>query len=315
MSSSQPPPVYSRSEPSSNQAGPPPAFESGPSAPPVLADSKHPLDEEGGNSSTPDSPSLPLRVRAPGESSTDFPPPQSYNIGSKVLAPFELVTIPEIRAHLSFLGAFARLKAEVKSQKGPEVRTGSVDELWAIYIARAVDRFALWVKNGLGGLGHHTRKLVEDEVPPLDVLMAWHTYMLNPRVYYEDGVRGKSQLLQIRYVEALFLVYLHILTRDGSAFPLNLVDRILEIDTLSALHPSPERQHRFESLTGQPWAAPLNTTLSDTTHVQCPRCKGTTLIEVCWVTSENTGFAQHGFKARCHVCMGVFDRNVRIEAI
>jgi hypothetical protein len=204
MDSSQPPPVYSRSEPSNNQAGPPPAFESGSSAPPVLLDSKPPLDEDGGNSSTPDSPSLPLRVRAPNGSSTDFPPPQSYNIGSKVLAPFELVAIPEIRAHLSFLGAFARLKAEVKSQKGPDVR-GSVDELWAIYIARAVDRFALWVKNGLSALGEGaSRELVEDEIPPLDVLMAWHTYMLNPRVYYEDGVRGKSQLLQIRYVEALF---------------------------------------------------------------------------------------------------------------
>jgi hypothetical protein len=199
MNSSQTSAVYSATGSSNNQASPPP----GSSVPTVLINSKPRFDRKG-DSGIPNSPSLPPRARAPSGSSSIFSPPQSYSIRSKFLAPFELVTIPEIRAHLSFLGAFARLKAEVKSQKGPDVR-GSVDELWAIYVARAVDRFALWIKNGLGDLGGpDPRELVEDEIPPLDVLMAWHTYMLNPRVYYEDGVRGKSQLLQIRYEEALF---------------------------------------------------------------------------------------------------------------
>ncbi|KAG8735955.1 hypothetical protein FRC10_009959 [Ceratobasidium sp. 414] len=278
------PPVYSTSSTSNNQDDAPPAFEPGPSAPPVLIDGKPPLEatEDGGTPST-----LPQRTRAP--SASNGPAPQVFDIGSKAVGASELVAIPEICAHLSFLGAFARLKASVKSQKGPGVR-GSVDEQWAIYLARAVDRFAHWVGKGLGNASG-SRDITEDEVPPLDVLMAWHTYMLNPRVYYEDGMKGKSKLLNIR------------------AFPLHLVDRILDIDTQLPLDPSPERQRRFESATGQPWAASLNTTLSDTTMVPCPRCEEKTPTEVCWVTNEDTGFAQNGFKARCHVCMGVFDRH------
>ncbi|KAB5589607.1 Dammaradiene synthase [Ceratobasidium theobromae] len=121
--------------------------------------------------------------------------------------------------------------------------------------------------------------------------MAWHAYMLNPRVYFEDGVNRKSRLLGIQ------------------SFPLEHFEKVIDTDTLVALHPSPERQRRFESLTGQPWICPLNTTLSDTTFIPCPRCENKTLNEVCWITNENTGFAQHDFKARCHACMGVFDRN------
>ncbi|QRW11330.1 dammaradiene synthase [Ceratobasidium sp. AG-Ba] len=279
------PPVYSSPDSGNSPGGPPPAFEPDRSAPVVLVDEKRPLDTKDDSTVAC---GLPQRARAP--SMPNIPAPQTFQIGQKVISTFELVTIPEIRAHLAFLGAFARLKASVKSQKGPDVR-GSVDELWAIYLARAVDRFAKWTERGLDNFINGTRDMKEEEVPPLDVLMAWHAYMLNPRVYYEDGMRGKSKLFCIR------------------AFPLHLVDRILETDTLLPLDPIPERQNQFELATGQPWTAPLNTTLSDTTMVPCPRCEEKTMTEVCWVTNEDTGFAQHGFKARCHACMGVFDRH------
>ncbi|KAF8598557.1 hypothetical protein BDV93DRAFT_336804 [Ceratobasidium sp. AG-I] len=193
MDSSSAPPVYSASDATKDNEGPP-AFEPGTSAPPVLADSKLPLDQtdDGGLAS------LPQRARAPsGSAPTSFIPP-SLRIGTHTLGPFDLVTIPEIRAHLSFLGAFARLKAQVKSQKGSDVR-GSVDELWATYIARAVDRFAKWVDKVVHHqTGSDLRELAVVDVPPLDVLMAWHTYMLNPRVYFEDGARKKSKLWKIR---------------------------------------------------------------------------------------------------------------------
>ncbi|KAG8721756.1 hypothetical protein FRC09_007415 [Ceratobasidium sp. 395] len=253
------PPVYSASNTSNNTYEAPPAFEPGSSAPLVPLDTKPPLDTTDHDVTTS---GIPQRVRAP--STSNLPPPQSFTIGSKIIGAFELVTIPEIRAHLTFLGAFARLKSSVKSQKGPDVR-GSVDELWAIYVARAVDRFARWVDKRLDEVGHTSRDLTEEEAPPLDVLMAWHTYMLNPRVYLEDGARGKSKLLYIR------------------AFPLHLVKRIFDTDTLLPLDPSAERQRRFESATGQPWTAPLNTTLSDTTMVPCPRCEEKTLTEAMMV--------------------------------
>ncbi|CAE6479488.1 unnamed protein product [Rhizoctonia solani] len=96
---------------------------------------------------------------------------------------------------------------------------------------------------------------------------------------------------------------------EPGAFPLDHLDRIIDVDTLVALYPSPGRQHRFESLTGQPWICPVNTTPIDATFVPCPRCENATLNEVFWVTKENTGFAENKFKARCHTCAGVIDRS------
>ncbi|KAG8717576.1 hypothetical protein FRC09_014057 [Ceratobasidium sp. 395] len=243
-------------------------FEPGSSVPAALVDKRPSLDAKEDNKVAS---ILPERARAPSPS--DFPAPQSFKIGTKVIGAFELVSIPEIRSHLAFLGAFARLKASVKSQKGPDVRD-SADELWAIYVARAADR-------GLGDFDGEVRDMKEEEVPPLDVLMAWHTYLLNPRVYYEDGLRAKSKLFYIR------------------AFPLDLVYHILNMDSFLPLDPTPKRQSQFELATGQPWTAPLNTTRLDTTTVPCPRCREGTVTEVHWVTSENTGFAQHKFKAQC----------------
>ncbi|CEL53644.1 hypothetical protein RSOLAG1IB_06499 [Rhizoctonia solani AG-1 IB] len=285
MNNSAPPPVYSAD--SRNEA--PPAFEPGPSRPEILIDSKPPHPDP--------IPPPPTRIRAPDDSTTGSPP--TLIINSKTIGPFDLITTHAVKAHLVFLGAFARLRAEVKSQKGVDVR-GSTDELWAIYLARAVDRFAAWISKGLPTNldASNARWLDENELPPLDVLMAWHAYLLNPRVYYEDGVTGKSQLLGIL------------------GFPLDHFDKIIDVDTLAALHPSLERQQRFESLTGQPWFCPLNTTIADTTFVPCPRCEKSTINEVCWITNEKTGFAEHGFKARCHACMGVFNRdNMMVRAL
>ncbi|QRV82579.1 dammaradiene synthase [Ceratobasidium sp. AG-Ba] len=279
-----PPPAYSTSDPQAGPENGPPAFEPGPSAP-VLVNEKisliHPKDD---NNTL--SPSQGARASV----KEVLPTPPFFEIGGQNVSGFGLVTSNEICAHLSLLGAFARLKASVKSQKGPDVRR-SADELWAIYLARAVDRFAKWAERGIYYSRGEVRKMREEEVPPLDVLMAWHAYMLNPRVYYEDGIREKSRLSNI------------------PAFPIRLVNLILDSNTLLPLNPSPERRNQFELATGEPWVAPLRTTLSDTTMVPCPRCEEKTMTEVCWVTDENTGFAQHGFKARCHVCMGVFDRH------
>lgn len=138
--------------------------------------------------------------RLSSEHNSSTAPTKTTDIGAIAINSFELVSLLEIQAHLAYLGAFAQLKAQVKSQSGPDIRH-SPDELWAIYVARAVDRFALWMDQMLSKRGgSELRELTENEIPPLDVLMAWYTYMLNPRVYFEDGLRGKSGLLKIRFV-------------------------------------------------------------------------------------------------------------------
>ncbi|OAX80360.1 hypothetical protein ACJ72_05311 [Emergomyces africanus] len=88
------------------------------------------------------------------------------------------------------------------------------EKRWAVYVGRAVDRFSTWHekcirRDGFGSnMGAVTMSDIErhgglstsvdwndtiiwtvDMMPPLDVLMVWHAYMLNPRDFLEDCIR------------------------------------------------------------------------------------------------------------------------------
>lgn len=96
------------------------------------------------------------------------------------------------------------------------------EKRWAIYVSRAVDRFHAWVsaiapsehlptiaeieRDGPAGLITHP-SYVKDKMapieranmPPVDVLMVWHAYVLNPRAYLEDCIRlGRMDLWHTR---------------------------------------------------------------------------------------------------------------------
>ncbi|PSR84241.1 hypothetical protein BD289DRAFT_368883 [Coniella lustricola] len=83
------------------------------------------------------------------------------------------------------------------------------EKRWAIFVARAVDRYQSWWESRSGeplfdydmvegsGSRYHTfvdetkyMSWTEDMLPPLDVLMVWHAHMLNPRSYLEDALRS-----------------------------------------------------------------------------------------------------------------------------
>ncbi|KAK2601781.1 hypothetical protein QQS21_004665 [Conoideocrella luteorostrata] len=84
------------------------------------------------------------------------------------------------------------------------------EKRWALFVARAVDRYEVWWKSmhGTNYLNEdamekraseeyshfptqsvYVRKWKEDELPPLDVLMVFHSHMLNPRAFLEDAIR------------------------------------------------------------------------------------------------------------------------------
>ncbi|KAM7186669.1 hypothetical protein V8F20_011302 [Naviculisporaceae sp. PSN 640] len=88
------------------------------------------------------------------------------------------------------------------------------EKRWAMFVARAVDRYQAWWKSMPAspltegvmadkGAGYYSTfatdasqamKWNANMLPPLDVLMVWHTHMLNPRAFLEDslltGLRG-----------------------------------------------------------------------------------------------------------------------------
>ncbi len=98
-----------------------------------------------------------------------------------------------------------------EDSKTPEVLAKLSEKRWSIYVSRAVDRFDTWtsavfpnpkmltcsifeIYGKAGTLCDSSKKdgrltFNETNMPPVDVLMVWHAYMLNPRAYLEDCLR------------------------------------------------------------------------------------------------------------------------------
>ena len=108
--------------------------------------------------------------------STDDPTelPANFPIGEHEVAP--LVNLEDLQAHLRLLGAFDRLKYTVQHPVGEIPANIQQEDLWALFLHRAVHRFetfmsAAWPDNVAVASNEAT-------MPPLDVLMVWHTYLL-----------------------------------------------------------------------------------------------------------------------------------------
>ncbi|KAI9765545.1 MAG: hypothetical protein M1839_005487 [Geoglossum umbratile] len=123
-------------------------------------------------------------------------------------------------SHLELLEAFAVLKNKVINSNALDRTFGIKHERqndpalpqrrqvkWTKFVKLAVVRFKLWFattfsRSPLLGLPEHTGgRLDRTRLPPLDVLMVWHAFMLNPQAYedeclslHEDSVSGLESL-------------------------------------------------------------------------------------------------------------------------
>ncbi|KAG9036597.1 hypothetical protein FRB95_008431 [Tulasnella sp. JGI-2019a] len=200
-----------------------------------------------------------------------------------------LVKSSDLQAHLILLGAFHRLREQVKTQKGQRDFPLTPDEAWAVFLERAVHRLQCWITGVVGDGGDDggannatmARSLTPEEFPSIDVMMVWHTYMLSPRTYYEDCLRMHHGLQQIE------------------AFPLLQMCSTIDAETLLP-HPATEsRSTAFVSSTGEPFDPPFSTTLDDRIGICCPGCSA--LLSIPWLSADGKGYAQRGFVARCNI--------------
>ena len=133
------------------------------------------------------------------DSPPDYSPPTSYRIGSQTLLS-PLVQVAELRAHLSLLRAFKNLRNDVEeanAAKLPEgTRTLDQRQRWAWFVGLAVDRFVISTAKLYQPLAEKSccrfldwvlrmqplplESWIQQEMPPLDVMMVWHAYLLNP---------------------------------------------------------------------------------------------------------------------------------------
>ncbi|EJU00850.1 hypothetical protein DACRYDRAFT_40927, partial [Dacryopinax primogenitus] len=97
-----------------------------------------------------------------------------------------LVRVEHLQAHLTLLHVFHSLKSTVSATGAPDL---TPEERWVTFVHRAVARFFTWGERVVSWRGPEVQPLKALEIPPIDVLMVWHAYLLNPRCYYEDCIR------------------------------------------------------------------------------------------------------------------------------
>ncbi|KAG9078228.1 hypothetical protein FRC06_008464, partial [Ceratobasidium sp. 370] len=206
-------------------------------------------------------------------------PSKLYDIGK--LSTLPLVTITEVKAHLLLLGAFEQLKRKCEEADLVDVQMKlpslQREAKWPLFLERARERFDLWVAKVVNGRPERT-SLWHEEIPPLDVVLIWHAYLLNPILHHEDVSRLHPALDKI------------------SEFPLYNIASQIDLDTLEML-PTEEQYHHWQRTTGDCFGLPLNTTPdADTINVKCPSCAH--VNEVTWVSAPDAAGALRGYAQR-----------------
>jgi hypothetical protein len=267
----------------------------------------------------------------------------SHNAGSSNST---TVTRDQCVVHLKFLAALADLRDSVAGNEGlfglhepsltefpqhvQEVRARIREKRWAVYTARAVDRYTKWWETCIPSNRPCTRiKDLEDEsydhitegkdqlfwfkdsLPPLgeshipisvrlastngaDVLMVWHAHMLNPRGFLEDCIRsGKMSLW-------------------AGGFPWETIDDCIDNRTLE--YDAGERAKvRFNEMTRYAWdnlhdpPEKLIKCLTCGNTVSVPWTQGRISLPIQMAFDKFDGYADKSFKVNCSKCGSTID--------
>ncbi|WWC94904.1 hypothetical protein V866_001756 [Kwoniella sp. B9012] len=105
--------------------------------------------------------------------------PASIKIGDEDYKPF--VGLQETRDHLTFLSALSSLRDSLPS---------SGDTAFSSLCQESAKAYALWAQNTL-----ISRPFAESDLPSLEILMAWHSHLLNPTTY-EQEIAGAYRALE-----------------------------------------------------------------------------------------------------------------------
>jgi len=193
------------------------------------------------------------------------------------------------------------------------------EKRWAVYVTRAVDRFQKWwetcVPEAMLGSGDGGRFCMKDilesgvvqagpfekavltaqplswkpsMLPPLDILMVLHSFMLNPRAFLEDCIRHSKLPLW------------------HAGFPWALVNEGIDNKTFE-YRASDEAMATFMQRSSLSWdnlEGPAEKTISCSScakEVLCPYTN-TSTFDPFQPFEMNTGFADKSFTATCRSC-------------
>ncbi|RCK64255.1 hypothetical protein Cantr_10424 [Candida viswanathii] len=221
---------------------------------------------------------------------------------SKVTAPQSLPTVPEAIVHLKLLRAFEVLKKKVVGDTS--VPSEYCVKQWQTYVTSAARRFILFLtalkEIDVGEFGNEEKEVFDhgnkkhakfistmnDLMPPLDVIMVWHAFLLNPKSFYDVAIKNKI---------------FHI---ANFPLPLHRLDQFIDDKTFEFNVPEDyQRNYRevLERVTND--SADLlfdNTKAPMYEHLvrlYCPMCKEAMTEPLPIANDSNTGFADKDFEA------------------
>ncbi|PCH36330.1 hypothetical protein WOLCODRAFT_146214 [Wolfiporia cocos MD-104 SS10] len=233
------------------------------------------------------------RARASSASSSpdsrDTGSSRTYRVGATQLAA-PLVEAKHLQAYLRLLGAFRALRAAIEAcgdARLPElVSFLDAPDRWAWFVGLAVERFQRWAAAVRPA---DFEAWVREQLPPVDVLMVWHAYMLSPEWYAEDCDR----LPVMRRLKGM----------SGWLLPASIV-----LGDLTTYRPTPERVSSWFAQTNTPYD-PLDAAAFMThKELKCPQCEG--LIQAPYVNVTGTGYTQQNFVIACPECTLEITRDV-----
>ncbi|KAF9463652.1 hypothetical protein BDZ94DRAFT_1192440, partial [Collybia nuda] len=206
--------------------------------------------------------------------------PATFIIGSKrTSAP--LVNSAQLKGHLALLHAFARLRQRVDGFDGYvkqaiPLMPDDLERRWAWFVGLAVERFSSWCLN----LEFYDiyEKPIEDVLPPIDVMMVWHAYMLNPGWYVEDCDRLPI-LAHLKVVGKVFAQSLPRLSRILISEPSDIRVRNWDWRTRRLFDPLEDAIRQVAKT------------------IYCPTCRCP--LQAPLMTSEGQGYLQQYFGIRC----------------
>ncbi|ODV81144.1 uncharacterized protein CANTADRAFT_48284 [Suhomyces tanzawaensis NRRL Y-17324] len=210
--------------------------------------------------------------------------------------------VPDTVAHLKLLRAFGELKhAVVGTDHDPDY----IVKTWQVFVTRAVKRFVVFVsgckytlsldpsyekdehKIFTAGAKRNPRSIamLDRALPPLDVLMVWHSFLLNPRAFYDCFIR--NQLLEFA----------------NFPFPLRRVHELIDNNTFW-YDPDAKSRKAYEAIVRDVSADEDDWSYSyedfsmyeRLVSVYCPVCGDKILKDIPYTNSEKVGFADESFR-------------------
>ncbi|KAJ7073231.1 hypothetical protein B0H15DRAFT_957375 [Mycena belliarum] len=216
---------------------------------------------------------VPPNIKAPPAYSA----PTEVTVGMG-LANKPFVSAAQLKDHLTLLHAFSELKIKVGGMADNTVPCLPHDSerRWAWFVGLAVERFEKWCK---ALRPSHSEKGMATVLPPIDVLMVWHSYLLNPRWHAEDISRSDA-------LEGLQSAEFAMASSIGD-----------DLGDLLANEPAKQRVDNWVQLTATPFDPFAAAMQMATREIACPKCQG--VVYAPYMTETGTGYLQYGFAMKC----------------